>query len=129
MHRSYTAVLPEDLGLLLSLKKVESWQEGVDRPAMFLALLAFVLLRLNHSYGFTDPTRHNRSVVVRRKVTTVNTTGPVPGLYAQHAQNTKHTKHTNDGTHAVPGILRGPRLTQTPVLLPTSVPQAPRGKL
>lgn len=99
---------------------------------MFLTLLAFVLLRLNHSYGFTDLTRHNRSLVVRRKVTTVNTTGPVPGLYAQHtkdAEHAKHTKHTKDAPHAkaaVPGILRGPRLSQTPVILPTSVPQAPR---
>ena len=108
---------------------------------MFLTLLAFVLLRLNHSYGFTDLTRHNRSLVVRRKVTTVNTTGPVPGLYAAHAQHTKdaqHAQHTKDAQNtkdaqhaqhakaAVPGILRGPRLSQTPVLLPTSVPQAPR---
>jgi hypothetical protein len=99
---------------------------------MFLTLLAFVLLRLNHSYGFTDLTRHNRSLVVRRKVTTVNTTGPVPGLYAAHAQHTKHTKDAQHAQHAkaaVPGILRGPRLSQTPVILPTSVPQAPRRSL
>ena len=83
---------------------------------MFLALLAFVLLRLNHTYGFTDLTRHNRSVVVRHKRSTVNTTGPLPGLYPQ-AKDTKN---------AVPGILRGPRLSQTPVPLVTSVPQAPR---
>lgn len=89
---------------------------------MFLALLAFVLLRLNHTYGFTDLTRHNRSVVVRHKRTTVNTTGPLPGLYprAKEANQAKHTKN------AVPGILRGPRLSQTPVPLVTSVPQAPR---
>jgi len=93
---------------------------------MFLTLLAFVLLRLNHSYGFTDLTRHNRSLVVRRKATTVNTTGPVPGLYAAHAQHTKDAQHAQHTKAAVPGILRGPRLSQTPVLLPTSVPQAPR---
>ena len=87
---------------------------------MFLALLAFVLLRLNHTYGFTDLTRHNRSVVVRHKRTTVNTTGPVPGMYAKKATEAKDTKN------AVPGILRGPRLSQTPVPLVTSVPQAPR---
>ena len=86
---------------------------------MFLALLAFVLLRINHSYGFTDLTRHNRSVVVRHRRTTVNTTGPLPGLYPQ-------AKEANQTKNAVPGILRGPRLSQTPVPLVTSVPQAPR---